>query len=109
MYKRFNVTMYDFKRKEWISNQYYFAPGSLPTSIVVNDDETYAVLIKGYGDKDDDGAQNCKCKYTDFCVCDGMPITMFTEDSGFTYLSTSKAETRSSKIRQSSCHMSVKI
>ena len=105
---------YDFKRKEWISNEYDFAPGSLPTSIVVNDDETYAVLIKNYGDKDENGAKNCKCKYIDFCVCDGMPITMFTEENGFTYLSKSKTETRYSMMRQSlskskSCHLSVKI
>ena len=101
---------YDFNSKEWISNKYDFAPFSLAhSSIVVNDDETYAVIIKSYGDKDDTMAKNCKCKFEDFCICSGMPITMFTEENGFSYLSTSQTGLRSSKIRQSSCHMSVKL
>ena len=102
---------YDFNSKEWFSSEYDFGPFSLAnTSIVVNDDETYAVLIKGYDDKDDENKNHdCKCRYEDFCKCSGMPIMMFTEENGFTYLSTSQTKIRSSKLRQSSCHMSVKL
>ena len=68
---------FDFNKQEWTSNKYDFAPFSLAhLSIVVNEDETYALLIKGYEDKDENKT-SCKCKFEDFCICDGMPLTMF--------------------------------
>ena len=99
---------FDFNKQEWTSNKYDFAPFSLAhLSIVVNEDETYALLIKGYEDKDENKTISCKCKFEDFCICDGMPLTMFTEDKGFTH--PSNTISCFSKMRQSSCHLSVSL